>query len=437
MSTSIAAKSNNTALKCLITYLEKISTTKIIIISLCLRILFFSFGLYQDENMPLPYTDIDYYVFTDASKFVINNQSPFLRATYRYTPLLSWILIPTTYTSNKLWFSFGKFIFIICDLITGYISMISLPSNLKYLSLIWLFNPMVITISTRGSSESLLTCFVLLSIHFLTKSEKLINIIISGLLLGISIHLKIYPFVYISTFLLYLDSNQPLYLPITFKRFIFISSIILSFSILTYWMYTIYGWEYLNEAYLYHLIRLDHRHNFSIYNISLYLNSFNESKSLNFEKLAFVPQLGLSVLIIPLSLRKGLQSSKLDFKNSILYKILFIQTFIFIMFNKVCTSQYFIWFLCLLPQYIVWTTIGPKKGLILLLGWLITQGLWLYSGWKLEFIGQADIFTTHLFASSCAFFLWNTCMVCIYIEDVGDQIVENEKNSIDNHKKTV
>ena len=411
--------------------LDDISTTTILIVSLILRIAFFLFGLYQDANMPLPYTDIDYYVFTDAANFVAHGLSPYLRATYRYTPLLSWLLVPTAF-EGVWWFSFGKFIFILCDLLTGYICIITLPKRKKYLSLIWMFNPMVITISTRGSSESLLTSVILLSAYYLTKSGKSIfNVFVSGLLLGISIHLKIYPFIYVPTFLLYIDSRQTLLQPLTMKRITFAVGLLLGFASLTYWMIQLYGDEYIKEAWLYHATRLDHRHNFSIYNVPLYLSSALKSSRVSLESLAFVPQMGLSLIVIPLALKAGFNCGDNEFKNGILFKIIFIQTFIFIVFNKVCTSQYFIWFLCILPQFLVGSTLISKRGLVMLIGWIVTQGWWLFNGWRLEFKGVADIFVSGLFASASLFFVWNIYMIGEFIGDVSTQIAaEGERRSV-------
>ncbi|OWB76668.1 hypothetical protein B5S32_g823 [[Candida] boidinii] len=411
--------------------LNNLTTKFILITSFIARLVFLIYGLYQDKYMKLPYTDIDYFVFTDAAKYVFNGQSPFLRETYRYTPLLSWILLPINY-----WFEFGKIIFVLCDLITGYLILkilesLNLPgknvTNLKKLSLIWFWNPMVITISTRGSSESLLTVIVLLICYMTLRQEYILN----GILMGLAIHLKIYPFIYIPTILLLIDNKNSIFNPITPNRLKFLISTIITFWILTYLMYTIYGDEFLNESIFYHLERLDHRHNFSIFNISLYFSSFTGKSSIEFlnnfnlkiEKLAFIPQLLLSCILLPLKLVLQKRYSILNTKKNNLLNfnfisIFFIQTFTFVTFNKVITSQYFIWYLCLLPIYLATTKINSFKGLVLISGWIITQGLWLYNGYKLEFLGDLEIFKIGIWSSSVIFFIWEVYMIGEFIADV-------------------
>jgi phosphatidylinositol glycan class M len=90
-----------------------------------------------------------------------------------------------------------------------------------------------------------------------------------------------------------------------------------------------YGWDFLQHTYLHHVTRIDHRHNFSPYNTLLYLNSAAPGTSLiQLESVAFLPQLFLAAFALPLMLaKKDLASTMLA------------QTFAFVSFNKVCTSQ--------------------------------------------------------------------------------------------------
>jgi len=303
----------------------------LLIIGTILRIGFLLYGLWQDKNMLVKYTDIDYSVFTDASRFVNQNQSPYERATYRYTPLLSWLLVPNITIIPE----FGKIIFIICDLIVGYyiyefLKMFKVTSKIMLISLtsIWLLNPFVITISTRGSAESILDMLVMASLYcFVTK-----RLTLGSILYGFSVHFKIYPILYSLPILYMLDSNYlgrkaKLFNSARIKFFLISAG---TFLLLTGIMYLIYGMEFLNETYFYHLIRKDHRHNFSIYFYQMYL-SMSVSESL-FSKilgiLTFIPQMLLIVLI------------GLYYYKDIIF-CCFLQTYVFIAYQKVCTSQLF------------------------------------------------------------------------------------------------
>ena len=86
-----------------------------------------------------------------------------------------------------------------------------------------------------------------------------------------------------------------------------------------------YNVEFIEHTYLYHLKRTDIKHNFSPYFYVLYLTS-KTSWSQTIGVIAFLPQ-AISVIAVGV---------KYHMKPSV---ACFFQTFAFVTFNKVCTSQ--------------------------------------------------------------------------------------------------
>lgn len=340
------------------------SPTRVLLAAVAMRVVMLVYGTWQDANSPLKYTDIDYNVFTDAARSVARGGSPYDRDTYRYTPLLAWMLVPTTWTavSWRAWFSFGKVLFSLADVFAGAVLFAVLvkpkvnPTKtmetsraLRYAS-IWLLNPIVANISTRGSSEGLLGLLVAALIYAVRNRR----VVLAGFLLGVAVHFKIYPFIYGLTIFMWLDRGMPVLTEtpehmiksvLTPARSRFAFTALGTFIALNVVMGVLYGAPYFLNTFVYHLTRIDHRHNFSPYSCLLYLSAADSGNAaallaglegnaaiaaerIPFESLAFLPQLVLSVFIIPLVLaRKNLAGTMMA------------QTFAFVTFNKVCTSQ--------------------------------------------------------------------------------------------------
>lgn len=321
--------------------------------AIALRTVLLFYGLFQDAYSPVKYTDIDYFVFTDAARYVSLGLSPYQRETYRYTPLLAWLLLPTTWP-GPVWFSFGKVLFALADILAGYLIVRLLqsgpgggmtPERALRFAAIWLLNPMVATISTRGSSEGLL-CTMVVALLWAVIHRR---IKLAGVLLGLAVHFKIYPFIYGASIIWYLDDSWASKKPASEmrsrqepsstirkmshfmnpSRLTLIISSLATFTALNLLMYILYSGPFLTHTFVHHLTRIDHRHNFSPYNILLYQSSSSPSTGrFPFESLAFGPQLALSAFFIPICL------SKKDLPGAML-----AQTFAFVTFNKVCTSQ--------------------------------------------------------------------------------------------------
>lgn len=371
--------------------------------SAVVRLVFLCYGCWQDAVMTVKYTDIDYYVFSDAARFVTEGLSPFLRPTYRYTPLLAWILTPNVWISSI----FGKLVFILSDLLVGHLLYQILHkmghSEVKclYSALMWLFNPLCVTVSSRGNAESLIACLVLMT-FFLLLQEK---IAASALFYALSVHFKIYPLTFAFPLYLYLgltgdeakassykmntDTGKKgqgpkqsnfvqflMSLAPNRKRLVFISSASTVLGILTIFFYWMYGWQFLFETYLYHIVRGDIRHNFSPYFYLLYLTSNPEfGVPLCLRLLVFLPQ---ALLLLALAFK---------FYHH-LELCWFLSVFVFVAFNKVCTSQYFLWYLSLVPLVVPDLNLKLPGLITLLVLWLGSQAIWLLPAYLLEFQGQ-------------------------------------------------
>ena len=114
---------------------------------------------------------------------------------------------------------------------------------------------------------------------------------------------------------------------------------------------------------------------------------------------SFVPQLGLTALI-----GFGLGNrAPLPF-------VCFIQTMVFVTFNRVCTSQYFMWSLWFLPLMLPNLRVSERGSMAMLGLWIAGQAVWLSFGYRLEFLGQGVF--QELFGASVAFFVISVAVIC-------------------------
>ncbi|KAI6132128.1 glycosyltransferase family 50 protein [Pisolithus croceorrhizus] len=377
-----------------------------LVASAVLRVGLILYSEWHDAHSGVKYTDVDYHVFSDAARFLLQPNrtqldnaargpitskslalaliqllaSPYTRETYRYTPLLALLLLP----NELLHPSFGKYLFAACDLVNGALiyqillaSLLPLQGNKSSAALsgnkaqtavqvqdtqstrerdamatllagTHLLNPLVFSISTRGSSESILCTFILLTLYFALKRRW----DTAAILLGVSTHWKIYPVIYGISCVAAIASQTRR----ANKRYRLLQGLFCKESI----RFAVVngGTHFLHEAFLYHLHRLDHRHNFSPY---FYLTVGEDLLDIPLWRLflrspltSFIPQLTLS-------LGFGILFRPAPSGSSIC------------VFNRVCTSQYFLWYTLFLP---------------LIASTYSVTALWLAEAYRLEFLGE-------------------------------------------------
>ena len=332
--------------------------------------------IFDEKQVQLQYTDVDYHVITDGARYMSIGQSPYQRATFRYSPLLAFLMLGNIYFHPLT----GKLLFILSDILVGkgieiilqHIMILKTDHHTKkkttamekkkkimiqswwmnFYICIWLFNPIVINISTRGSADSLVCGMIILTCIGLYKSYYFS----AGVMHGLAVHFKIYPIIYSLAYLGFIyvksDSDQENDNDKEHKKtifpsfrnwksvFSFILGSAISFLVLCLGSYYLYQDTYLYEGFLYHLIRVDNRHNYSMYFYPIYLYLDEHIKNPFFLStlsiLSFLPQV---LLII---------STSWAFRRYLPFSIFYL-TWMFVTFNKVCTGQYFIWYISLLP----------------------------------------------------------------------------------------
>ncbi|CAB9506650.1 GPI mannosyltransferase 1 [Seminavis robusta] len=389
------------------------------------------------------YTDIDYHIFVDAANHVRQGNSPYDRHTYRYTPFLASLLAQLPHHDILSRFLFCVADALCGWIILRYrqqkreerqqhqqhsriqeqqsaaaVSNRMLSPRLQD-ALWWLYNPLAINICTRGSSESFQVLLpVLVTVSIVTLDSNSISsqqqqqqkswllAIPAGVCHGVAVHSKLYPIIYSLSFMTYfaappiirdssttavLDNTATiLYRLVSFflswaKRLltpapiVFFITFMLTFVGLTYLAYEWYGPISLEEGLLYHLSRVDHRHNYSMHWYWIYLGRARPDFAQNMAvigKLLLLPQL---VLLVYTSL--ALAPTNLGLA-------LFVQTYLFVTQNKVITAQYLTWYLCLLP--LCSDSFGTTPRLQWsLAGLALSYGIWLGSAYCLEMQGWA------------------------------------------------
>ena len=352
----------------------------------------------------------------------------------------AWLLYPV------LWFPwFGKLLFSACDCVLGallhrLLSLRDVPSSLSLLCVcVLLFNPLSLTVSTRGNGDVL---------HILILYAMLLSLCthrgpLAAVCFGVAVHLRLYPIVYLPSLLLALDDYyclspcqcglrgpaslgrpltalrtalstavRSLQLPMSCVPSVAAMRHRMMFGVLSASTFIalfavcalLYGRPFVAESVLHHVGRLDTRHNFSLLFYPLYLSHQHHSHHHHYYSQHYMPPASL-LSFAPQLLLSLLCSARL---SSDLPLCLLIQTLLFVAFNKVVTAQYFLWYVSLLPLVLPFTRLSTATLCALSVVWLVAELHWLSWAYQVELLGIPAFAGLHI--ASCCFF--TVCIIC-------------------------
>ena len=420
--------------------------------------------MYAGSLIGFKYTDIDYQVFSDAAAHIYNGQSPYESNTYRYPPIVALLLTSNSFVHS----SCGKVIFCFFDVMALYFTYLIIKmesftkggvDDRRALVHAWIsaLNPLSIIICSRGSADSLSNSLVLLLILQLLRLKKssspsttLQAVACAGATYAATVYIRIYPVIFLPCIAAYLhhilrsrmerrDADGFLYvdssergisdsnlaadssLLVIINLAVFAASSAAVLASLMGLSFYVYGEEYVQNAVLYHFFRRDYKHNFSIHFYSNYLGLDSGDSGSSNNILAYVSKdflLPLLPHIVSLCAVYKFASEKPVF-------CMFLQTIIFVAFNKVVTAQYFTWYATLLPLVAALDIDmnkllrdGERKASLIFVTvlYLLSVLMWLYNAFCLEMLGQ-NIFA-HVWASSLLFNVVNSFFIVEIVKTV-------------------
>ena len=371
----------------------------LVLIGGLLRAVLMCYSRYHDAKLPVPYTDKDFFVYSAAAERLRAGGSPYDHVGYRYSPLLAALVLGAGPSGEG-----AKWLFVVADLAVGVLIWCTLRARAgcdKRTALagsaLWLLNPLVANISTRGSCDALeigmvvgaLACF----------ERRLYGA--SGALYGLAVHFRVYPIIYAPSIALNLLSRpSKVQLGALIRFFSAAAAVFVGAGAVCY---SAYGWTFVKRTYIYHASRVDHWHNMSPAFLGSYLEQAGKGSLIVLARAmaaaAQVVVVGAGAVTYGLGPRADLAFCWL------------LQTLAFVAFNRVVTAQYFLWYVGLLP--LAYPSLPAARNAVpVLVAWAAAEVHWLYWGYRLEFRGESVF--VQLWLAGLLFFAANVgVMVCL------------------------
>eukprot|EP00915_Cephaloidophora_sp_WS-2016_P002679 GHVH01003620.1.p1 GENE.GHVH01003620.1~~GHVH01003620.1.p1 ORF type:complete len:443 (+),score=34.84 GHVH01003620.1:159-1331(+) len=256
--------------------------------------------------------DIDHDIVVGAVERMLLGVSPYWMPTYRYSGFVALIFSPTVFL-GKYWgrllnsvanvFIFMRIRPMVIDHYSGY----STKLITWICAVTWLFNPFVIAMAARGSMDSIVMALVVESYYHLhwnlRSGADMSRVVVSAICYGTAVHIRIVPILIAPSFFTLLTctkspSSRRLstydYIKDLFSRILSLD--LLQWAVpfmctVLFWtllQWRLWGYEGMYEYFLYHLERIDHRHNLSALFIGQYCHFTGDPQEALLAKLASV-----------------------------------------------------------------------------------------------------------------------------------------------------